>query len=127
MLIFTEPGWSTVQIWLFFWPKRFALYPHSSLRTLTEPERLCAVEKPPHLWPKPLLGKRGEIAPLSAPPHTRLYSKEVIVTYLVIHFMINSPSCLFVLGLLRRVVIRLSISSFSFSEQKCSKIENGSC
>ena len=25
---------------------------------------------------KPLLGKRGEIAPLSAPPHTRLYSKE---------------------------------------------------
>ena len=41
---------------------------------------------------KPLLGKRGEIAPLSAPPHTRLYSKEVIVTYLVIHFMINSPS-----------------------------------
>ena len=25
-------------------------------------------------------------------PHTRLYSKEVIVTYLVIHFMINSPS-----------------------------------
>ena len=51
LLIFTEPGWSAVQIWLFFWPKRFALYPHSSLRTLTEPERLCAVEKPPHLWP----------------------------------------------------------------------------
>ena len=84
---------------------------------------------------KPLLGKRGEIAPLSAPPHTRLYSKEVIVTYLVIHFMINSPSSWTftlsspsaVLGLLRRVVIRLSISSFSFSEQKCSKIENGSC
>ena len=25
---------------------------------------------------KPLLGKRGEIAPLSAPPHTKLYSKE---------------------------------------------------